>query len=130
MKVSPPRPVLSLLNASEERVRHLVDKRELMRFADEPAVAAALDDPSYNAWITRARDGDLAAFHALAESDRTRTILASPAVRDFARSVTPSLLVAEMNASPPHGSEPTNDRATALTRFAHALTGPLRSLDP
>lgn len=120
---------LTLLNAPEERVRYLVNKRELLRFADDPAVAAALDDPSYTSWITRARDGDLAAFHALAESDRTHAILASPAVRDFARSVTPSQLVAEMNASPPQRTEPKNDRATALTRFAQALAGPLRSLD-
>jgi hypothetical protein len=93
------RALVALLNASPASMQRLVEQRHLMRFYDLPAVRAALDDHAYLELIERARRGEVRAVIALVDSPHTRAIIQCPQIREFAATVTPSQLLAELQAA-------------------------------
>ncbi|MHC5057304.1 MAG: hypothetical protein ACYTKD_21735 [Planctomycetota bacterium] len=89
-------PLIVILSAPREKLARVAEKRDLMRFADTPAVQAALRDVEYCSLLRRARRGELSALRSLLGSPVTRELVSCPEIREFARTVTPSELLGDM----------------------------------
>jgi len=89
-------PLVTILTAPREKLALIAEKRNLMRFADTPAVKAALDDVEYCSLLSRARQGELSVMRPLLDSPITRELISCPELREFAATVTPSDLVKDM----------------------------------
>jgi hypothetical protein len=89
-------PLIAILNAPREKLARIAEKRDLMKFAEIPAMQEALLDREYFDLLERARRGELSALRDLSTSPVTRGLLACPEIREFAKTVTPSQLVKDM----------------------------------
>jgi len=89
-------PLIVILSAPREKLARVAEKRNLMRFLDTPAVQAALLDAEYCSLLKQARRGELSALRSLLGSPVTRKLVSCPEIREFAKTVTPSELLEDM----------------------------------
>lgn len=94
------RALILILNASREQLRHIAQKRGLIRLADLPEIGAALADEDYIDLTFRLRDGDLSALPSLVESPITHKLLTCPEIRKLAKTLTPSDLAKDLEEAP------------------------------
>jgi len=90
------RSMVKILNAPKEKLELIVEKRKLLRFSDLPEVKNALSDSEYRNLLDRIRRGDILAIYSLYDNPLTEDLYSCPEIREFAKSVTPSELVLDL----------------------------------
>jgi hypothetical protein len=92
------RALIIILNAPQDKLRRVADKRGLMELRDIPVVRKALDDEEYTDLIADIGKGNLAGLPRLAKSPITRELLECPEIQALAADLKPSQLVADLEA--------------------------------
>lgn len=92
------RALITVLNATPDKLRLVADKRGLTRLQDIPVVRKALSDKEYMNLIAGIGKGNLAGLPRLAKSPITRELLECPEIRALAANLRPSQLAADLQA--------------------------------
>lgn len=90
------RALITVLNAPQDKLRRVADKRGVTRLRDIPVIRKALKNEDYMGLVADIGKGNLSGLPRLAKSPITRELFECPEIRELAASLKPSQLVADL----------------------------------